>query len=221
MVVARYEYTLRLVPHDAQRVLDVGCGDGYLLHRFAKRGKLAYCIDLSMAGLRAAQSKHAEHLHEYAGSSPKLFRASGLELPFEDRQFDCVVATEVIEHVKHPQTVLDEIKRVLSPAGLAVLSTPNKQPGVDPDPNHVREYTYEELADLLFIHFPQVEIYGLGKIQLLKWHGCLLRWERIHLVRVVWRRFLHGLFKLGINPFSYPFASTNTCPYLLFGICRY
>ena len=46
-------------------------------------------------------------------------------LPFADDAFDVVVAGEVLEHVPHPDLMLAEIRRVLTPAGRLLLSTPN------------------------------------------------------------------------------------------------
>jgi ubiquinone/menaquinone biosynthesis C-methylase UbiE len=46
-------------------------------------------------------------------------------LPFRDKAFDAVVATEVIEHVRYPFRLLREIRRVLRPEGRVLMSTPN------------------------------------------------------------------------------------------------
>lgn len=46
-------------------------------------------------------------------------------LPFQDEAFDVVVATELIEHVRYPATMLQEIRRVLRDGGELLLSTPN------------------------------------------------------------------------------------------------
>ena len=51
--------------------------------------------------------------------------ADGQYLPFRDASFDAVIATEVIEHVRYPYRLLEEIRRVLRPSGRVLLSTPN------------------------------------------------------------------------------------------------
>ena len=45
-------------------------------------------------------------------------------LPFEDSRFDCVYASHVLEHIKEDDRALSEIKRVLTPSGIAVLPVP-------------------------------------------------------------------------------------------------
>ncbi|MFA6064103.1 MAG: class I SAM-dependent methyltransferase [Gallionella sp.] len=50
--------------------------------------------------------------------------ASADRLPFRDDQFDCVLCTEVLEHVPDPVRVLEEFNRVLKPGGKVVLTTP-------------------------------------------------------------------------------------------------
>ena len=46
------------------------------------------------------------------------------DLPFEDSRFDCVYASHVLEHIKEDDRALSEIKRVLTPSGIAVLPVP-------------------------------------------------------------------------------------------------
>lgn len=56
--------------------------------------------------------------------NPQVF-ADGQALPFRAGSFDAVIATEVIEHVRYPFRLLQEVRRVLRPAGRALVSTPN------------------------------------------------------------------------------------------------
>jgi SAM-dependent methyltransferase len=93
-------------------LLDVACGRGYLLDLLADRG---------LAGL------HGTDVFDDVGSDRWSYRVADVtgRLPFEDGQFECVVAGEIIEHVPHPDDLLREIRRVLVPGGMLVLSTPN------------------------------------------------------------------------------------------------
>jgi len=54
-VAAHYEYTVKLVSSGAQKVLDDGCGDTYLIHRLALIGKEVWVVDTSHEGLLAGQ----------------------------------------------------------------------------------------------------------------------------------------------------------------------
>ncbi len=84
--------------------------------------------------------------------------ADGQFLPFRDRAFDAVIATEVIEHVRYPYKLLRELRRVVRASGRVLLSTPNVATpvnrvalsvfGVFPD-----DRTLHEGADVGHIHF--------------------------------------------------------------------
>jgi ubiquinone/menaquinone biosynthesis C-methylase UbiE len=83
-----------------------------------------------------------------------------------DGFFEVATSIEVIEHLPDPERYLAELRRVLDPDGLLVLSTPNKRissptPG-SLWPHHVREFHLHELHDLLAAHFSRVEMWGLS-----------------------------------------------------------
>jgi SAM-dependent methyltransferase len=86
-------------------------------------------------------------------------------LPFPARSFASVLSVHSIEHVPDAEPVAAEIARVLEPAGVAVLVTPNRftfaRPDEVIDPYHYVEYGPAELAELLEPAFGRVEILGL------------------------------------------------------------
>lgn len=85
-------------------------------------------------------------------------------LPIKSESVDAVVALEVIEHVKDAKAVVCEIRRILKPAGICVVSTPNRLAngtGMIPDnPYHVQEYTPDEFKTLLRFAFAEFSLYG-------------------------------------------------------------
>jgi SAM-dependent methyltransferase len=95
-------------------VLDVGCGEGYLLRKAARRASLALGVDLAESRLRANRDGPIE-----------LAVADGQRLPFADASFDRIICTETLEHVADAQLALRELARVLKPGGRLAISVPH------------------------------------------------------------------------------------------------
>ena len=98
------------------RVLDVGCGGGFLTATLSDAGYDVIGIDPSMASLREA-SDHVQ---------AKFAAGAGECLPFPDNSIDAVTCSEVLEHVDDAEAVVGEISRVLRRGGLLVFSLPNR-----------------------------------------------------------------------------------------------
>jgi len=94
---------------DPSSLLDVGCGEGVLVHKWAQRLGSARVvgIDLEERSIQAGwEQRKAENL-EY-----KVMRAGRVEnLPFAENEFDVVSAIEVLEHVPDPAHTLEEMQR--------------------------------------------------------------------------------------------------------------
>lgn len=97
-------------------ILDAACGEGYGTNFLLKNGaKRVIGIDKSEKAIEEAKMK-------YSGE----FRVMDVtKLEFEDNYFDCVVSFETIEHLIEYKKFLDEIKRVVKPKGIVIMSTPN------------------------------------------------------------------------------------------------
>jgi ubiquinone/menaquinone biosynthesis C-methylase UbiE len=86
-----------------KRALEVGCGEGVVADKMQRRWGEVVALDLPDAGLRAEWRRYPE---------PRFLHASAHQLPFEDDQFDVVVAAEVLEHLPDPARGLREMARV-------------------------------------------------------------------------------------------------------------
>ena len=89
-------------------------------------------------------------------------KADCSSLPFVSGPFDLVVAFEIIEHLTDAASFLQEARRVLAPAGLLLISTPNRlyytEDRGEVNPFHEREFSYPEFADVLGGIFPHCSI---------------------------------------------------------------
>jgi ubiquinone/menaquinone biosynthesis C-methylase UbiE len=104
------------------KILDAGCGPGFLLEAFAKSGFQVSGIDMSDKMLR----RSAERLKIICPEFPVNLDIGNVEeLPYEDNYFDLVCSTGVIEYLAHDHVVLKEIFRVLRPGGYLVLPVTN------------------------------------------------------------------------------------------------
>jgi ubiquinone biosynthesis O-methyltransferase len=144
--------------------LDVGCGNGYVARRVAEAtGGRVVGIDVSAETIRYASEHNAHPATEYLQGSVEEFEPA--------ERFGLITLYEVLEHVDDPDGLLQRLSSWLQPGGHLVLSTPNRsslnrrikrQPGLrwlyrrltkrDPDrahPQHVEEYTYDELLQML------------------------------------------------------------------------
>jgi dolichol-phosphate mannosyltransferase len=94
----------------AGRTLDVGCGSSVILQT------LNYAV-----GADVLPNK-LRYMRQYG---VPLVQASVFALPMRNASFDCVVCSQVIEHIPSDPTIFDELTRVLRPGGLLILGTPD------------------------------------------------------------------------------------------------
>src|SRR6185312_12871170 len=98
-----------------ERVIDVGCGPGYLCAEMAAAGASVVGVDPSPSMLALAEQR---------GSGVELLQGDALSLPVEDGSFDAAVSTQVYEYVADIGGAFAEVRRVLRPGGrLLILDT--------------------------------------------------------------------------------------------------
>lgn len=108
------------------RLLEIGCGAGNLLLQATVQGSYPMALDLSMHALTFVRSRFEEA--QSGRDVPSGFactQAIGEALPLADESFDCVLLSEVIEHLDAPQVSIREAVRVLCPGGRLLITTPN------------------------------------------------------------------------------------------------
>lgn len=189
-LVSRYALVMKRIPSGKIKVLDIGCGDGYLACLIARKkpDSVVIGIDSERQGIRLAQSLAADR-----GLGNVSFVVNESEqLLYPASSFDVVVMTDVIEHLPNATAMLSEIKRVLVPGGLAIITTPNRQEGSKWDERHDREYTGPELGAEIQSHIGPTEVYGSWPMRYV--HA----WRRKRAARAILDLFA----RFGMNAFN-------------------
>lgn len=191
-VVAKYQLILDLIGKEikGKKILDLGCGDGVLSYLFAKNGAEVIGIDSSEEAIKFAKEKCKDL------KTIDFLSASVYDLPYEDRRFDYIVCSDVIEHLKYPLKMLSEIKRVCNSEGKIIITTDIKLSEKPLDKMHYREYSEEELRELLERYFGNVEIIKSHPLFWLKFQNKIILG---HLFLKYFLNFLNIIF--GFNPF--------------------
>jgi len=96
-------------------LLDIGCGEGFFLFNASRAGYITKGIELSQDAVEYARREFGLDVEA------KPFE----ELQFPEDHFDVITLWQVLEHMPYPRMILKEVRRILKPGGLLVVSTPN------------------------------------------------------------------------------------------------
>lgn len=102
------------------RVLDLGCGDGRSVAVFD-----AAPVPVDYLGVDIESSPEVDGR---VRRDPRLLTYDGVNLPFPEGRFDLVHTQQVLEHVRHPDALMAEVRRVLAPGGLLLGSVSFLEP---------------------------------------------------------------------------------------------
>lgn len=111
------------LPLKGLRIVDVGCGGGLLAEPLARLGADVLGVDAGEATVEVARLHAAE-----SGVGVSYRRAGAEDLVAEGREFDVVVALEVVEHVADVPLFLDALARLTAPRGMLAMATINRTP---------------------------------------------------------------------------------------------
>jgi SAM-dependent methyltransferase len=120
----KLHHLLELVDFDGyagRRVLEVGCGAGVDLARFARGGAAVTGVDIASSAIDLARANF-----EQQGLRGELHVANGEQLPFPDGSFDLVYAHGVVQYTSDPRRLVEECRRVLAPGGEAIFQVYNR-----------------------------------------------------------------------------------------------
>jgi len=137
-------------------VLDIACGEGY-------GSSLLSTVANSVVGIDIDPDTVAFAQRLYSHEKLRFKRGDAVAIDMPDQSLDVVVSFETIEHFAGQVEFVNEVRRVLRPNGLFIVSSPNRPVYSDQDDHHnefhVRELDREEFRSLLSNVFEKVEIW--------------------------------------------------------------
>ena len=159
------------------RILDFGCGSGYLVKVLREMGMDAYGIEIDrdlIVGNLYPEVK--DYIKLYDGNFP---------LPYEDNLFDCVISSEVIEHIPNYETAIQEIARITCQKFIITVPDISSIPTCFPhnvvpwhllELTHVNFFTQNSLQQLLLNYFQTISFAKIGptKINNMVWYESLV-----------------------------------------------
>jgi 2-polyprenyl-3-methyl-5-hydroxy-6-metoxy-1,4-benzoquinol methylase len=162
------------------RVIDMACGEGYGAAVLAQEAARVVGVDANPEAFEHARRRYAE---------PDLsFERAMVERYGKPASCDVVTFLQTIEHVSDPAAVLRHFKTLLTPGGVAYISTPNlltlAPVGAEKSGNpwHLKEYRAHEFRSLCESVFESVALYGVYHARKLRAHelALALGWDRAH-----------------------------------------
>lgn len=170
--ITRYQSSQELVKDKI--VLDIASGSGYGTKILASSAKKVFGVDVSQPAIDYSNRYYAAKNIEYR-------LGDGEKIPLDDNSVEVVVTYETIEHISDYKKFLDEVERVLTSDGIAIVSTPNDLEFAEGNHFHLHEFTEEELTSLLKKKFKYVDKYyqatwkgvGIGDAALFQTEGVV------------------------------------------------
>jgi len=179
----KLHHLLRLIPfaeYGGRRVLEVGCGAGTDLVRFAQHGARVTGVDIADSAIRLAQTNVRQR-----GLNAHLLVADGERLPFAEDAFDLVYAHGVVQYTADGPRLVAECRRVLKPGGQAIFQVYNRL-------SWLNALSMVMKVDLEHADAPALRKYSIGEFR-----SLLTPFSRVRLVpeRFPVKSRLHGGWK--------------------------
>ena len=164
---------------NVHRILDLGCGNGYLASKLGTLGFRVTGIDASESGVSMAKTKYeTDHVNfiqaEIGDDTAKLFSQ-------EHTRFDLVLSSDVLEHLYRPAALIESASMLVKPGGYLLVGTPyhgylknlliplmggwDAHHGVAWDGGHIKFFSAQTLGDLVVRHgFGNLKFHMDGRI---------------------------------------------------------
>lgn len=151
----RYSVAIEYVKD--KTVLDIASGEGYGSNLMSKEASHVYSVDIDEKTIQAAKLKYNNQ------KNIDFITGSASSIPISSNSIDVVVSFETIEHHDKHDEMIEEIKRVLKPDGILIISTPDKFFYSDArnysNEFHIKELYKQEFKDLISRNFNKLQLF--------------------------------------------------------------
>ena len=105
------------IPSDARTILDIGCGNGWVSRHNVSDSVTVISVDIALKNVAKAlqQTPHKNHFG---------LVADAFNMPVKPASLDCIIASEIIEHVKEPKRFVQKLLALLRLGGTLIITTP-------------------------------------------------------------------------------------------------
>lgn len=137
-----------------KKVLDIACGEGYGAALLSTAATQVTGVDINEPAIKNAAEK-------YRKKNLTFLQGDVRQIPLDDASIDVITSFETLEHVAEHEKVLKELRRVLKPEGILLISTPEKKFHSDLNTQkssfHVKELYENEFRQLMASTFSHVQ----------------------------------------------------------------
>jgi len=130
LYLMRYQDVVNIIKDQGRKslkILDIGCSDAYLFKQLMRAVKKSQFMLYNLYGLDISKDRIFLAKKRFKGiNNTKFILGDAENLPFSDNEFDMVISHESLEHLINPIKGVKEVKRILKPDGIFILSVPSK-----------------------------------------------------------------------------------------------
>jgi 2-polyprenyl-3-methyl-5-hydroxy-6-metoxy-1,4-benzoquinol methylase len=112
-----YQFVKSMLPHQAQTIVEVGCGNGYLCLELARDGHEVLGIDVSPDIIQVAERSSTAHPQPSGFGSLRYLCADVTTWPAPEARFDCVIFNRALHHLPALQQTMAQVQRLLKQGG--------------------------------------------------------------------------------------------------------
>lgn len=206
----RTKHMFNFFPEHPQRIIDIGCGDGFFLKLLSQKGFLSDGID--------ASAKAIELCKKRVGHSAGSITCCFIEEFKPKERYDLILCGEVLEHIENDQAFLEQINRLAAIKSILILTVPLDMrlwSKADDDAGHFRRYTKLEIFAKLEQAGFSIDGYVIWGFPLTRYLMAFIRKQQTEMIQksknkhAEWKKRLFGKYKTLFKPLKYIFLLDN------------